>query len=372
MFNHDHYVPILKWKRGERKGLENVNSNFKENVTPLIEIQPVPYNHKVGDFSKTLDEHLSEVGKQVQIAWNQPSPIFVDLNTLYNNDDFTDDTLQSGQHFVELVMEEIESNGTAAIPVTGIHRHTSFLKAVKDSYHKYKNGICIRLEESDLSDIISIRRDLNELVDFLEIERNSVDIILDYKQIIPQQEQAHLNNIILTIAQFPNLLEWRTITLASTAYPNNLKQIPTNSNGSLPRTEWKVYQSLRNYGLARIPAFSDYNISHPDFVNLDPRIINMAAGLKYTANENFLIFRGVGVKNNGFAQMVNICQNVIDHSDYYGNAFSTGDQYIYDCTNLNCSPGNAETWVNVGVNHHLTVVAHDLANLHVASTVGSL
>lgn len=371
MFNHQQYVPILKWKRGERTALENITSTIKSNITPLIEIQPVPFDHKLGDFSKSLDEHLGEVGQQVKDSWGQPTPVFVDLNTLYNNEDFTEDTLQSGKHFVESVIDDIESNGTPAIPVTGILRYKEFHQAIKDTNNKYNNGICIRLEEADLSDIPELRKNIDNLINSLQIKKDKVDIVLDYKQIIPQQEQTHLNNIILTIARLPHLLHWRTLTLASTAYPSNLRSIPTNSNGSLPRTEWNVYKVLRNSGLARLPAFSDYNISIPNFINVDPRVINMAAGIKYTAGNEFLIFRGMGIKNKGFGQMVQICQNVINHPYYLGINFSVGDKYIYDCANSLCSTGNAERWVNVAVNHHLTLVVQDLSNLPVVSIVGS-
>ncbi|MGN7942668.1 beta family protein [Metabacillus sp. 22489] len=371
MFNHDHYVPILKWKRGERTALEQLDPARKSNMTPLIEVQPVPFNHTTGNFSKTIDDHLSDIGNHIKVAWDQNSPVFVDLYTLYNNEDFEDDILSNGQHPVEFVIDEIESNGTPAIPVTGIYRYQPFHDAIKSVSKKYNRGICLRLEEADLSDIPVLIEDLNNLLEFLEIEKEMVDIILDYKQILPQQEQEHLKNVILTIVQFPYLQNWRTLTLASTAYPKNLRQIPTNSSGSLPRTEWNVFQSLIGYGLVRLPAFGDYNISHPDFVNLDPRVINMAAGIKYTANNEFLIFRGIGIKNNGFSQMVQLCQNVINHQLYYGNHFSSGDQYIHDCAHQNVTTGNAEKWVTVGVNHHLTLVSLDLANLHVSSVVGS-
>lgn len=371
MFDQNHYVPILKWKRGERNALEKLDQTLKSNITPLIEVQPVPFDHAQGNFSKSLDNHLSDIGNQVKTAWKKIEPIFVDLNTLYENGDFEDDSLQSGEHPVEFVIDEIESKGIPAIPVTGIYRHTPFHAAIKAVWKKYNRGICLRLEEAELSDISILKSDIDNLLNFLQIDREMVDIILDYKQIIPQQEQQHTSNVVLTIVKLPYLLDWRTLTLASTAYPKNLTQIPTNSTGSLSRTEWKVYQNLKKYGLARVPAFSDYNISHPDFINLNPRVINMAASIKYTAGNEFIIFRGIGIKNNGFSQMVQICQNIINHSTYCGGNFSFGDQYIFDCAHQNCTTGNAEKWVTVGVNHHLSFVSHYFASLLASSAVGS-
>ncbi|MFJ8516157.1 beta family protein [Lysinibacillus xylanilyticus] len=364
MFNQNHYVPILKWKRGERTALEKLTSTVKNNMTPLIEIQPVPFDHKERVFSKTLDQHLAEIGTQVKTAWGQDKPIFVDVNTLYENGDFSEEVLQSGQHPVEFIIDEIEANGTKAIPVTGIYRYHSFHSSIKKMNDKYKSGVCLRLEEGEFSDTESLRKEINNFLNYIKEKPENIDIILDYKQILPKQEATHINNIILLLAQFPFISEWRTLTIASTAYPKTLQQIPTDSNGDIPRTEWEVYKKLSALSLGRTPSFGDYNITHPDFVNLDPRVINMAAGIRYTFDNKFYIFRGIGVKNNGFTQMVKICNDVINHTCYRGSTFSFGDNEIYNCANQTRSTnGNAETWVTSGINHHLTIVAQDISNL---------
>ena len=254
MFSENHYVPILKWKRGERTALEKLAPALKNGMTPLIEIQPVPFDHTNGVFSKTLDQHLGSVGNHVKTAWNQDTPLFVDADTLYVNGDFPVDTLlQSGQHPVEFLIDDIEAQGTKAIVVTGLDRYKPFQVAIKVVNDKYKRGICIRLEESDLSDINSLHVDIDNLLAFLDEKPENIDIILDYKQILPKQKQAHINNIIFLLAQLPHLSEWRTLTLASTAYPKTLQQVPTGSNGALDRTEWDVYKMIIALSLGRKP-----------------------------------------------------------------------------------------------------------------------
>ncbi|MFW7190041.1 beta family protein [Lysinibacillus sp. BNK-21] len=364
MFNHKHYVPIIKWKRGERNALEKLDPALKTNMTPLLEIQPIPFNHKEGTFSKTLDQHLENIGAQVKSAWDQDRPIFVDIDTLYENIESSEETVQSGQHPVEFIIDIIESNGIKVIPVTGIYRYQSFHDAIERITTKYHRGICIRLQEEELSDLASLPKVIDDLLDFHKISPKDVDLILDYKQILPTQEQTHVGNLILLLAQFPLISEWRTLTIASTAYPKTLQQIATGSNGSIPRTEWSVYQKLLTLSLGRLPAFSDYNITHPDFVDLDPRLINVAAGIRYTYSNKYYIFRGVSVKKNGFAQMTSICQDVVQHRCYRGGTFSFGDKEIEDCANqTRTTNGNLETWVTAGINHHLTLVAKDIANL---------
>ncbi|MED0762706.1 hypothetical protein P4S93_18500, partial [Aneurinibacillus thermoaerophilus] len=94
----------------------------------------------------------------------------------------------------------------------------------------------------------------------------------------------------------------------------------------------------------------------------NPKIV---ANIRYTTDDEFLIFRGIVVKNNGFSQMTGLCQTLINHNKYCGASFSYGDQYIYDCANGQ-QTGNAESWVTVGVNHHLTLTIKNLSSLHAA------
>lgn len=40
VFNERHYVPILRWKRGERWALKQLAEADKQRLTPLIELPP--------------------------------------------------------------------------------------------------------------------------------------------------------------------------------------------------------------------------------------------------------------------------------------------------------------------------------------------
>lgn len=365
MFDHREYVPILKWKRGEQTALKELTNICKLGITPLIEVQPIPYDHEKDEFKKTIDKHLDKIGEQVKSSWGVEKPIFVDVFTLYDNEDFDSDTLlSSGQHPVEFVIDSIENHGTAAIPVTGLFRYQSFHDAIKKVIQKYNRGVCIRLESDELNDLAALKNDLDDLLDFLNLSPDDADLVLDHKQISNKQKNTLIHNKILILAQLPYLKQWRTLTICSTAFPKNLTlHVPSNSQGALPRTEWTIYKHLANLNLARVPSFGDYNINNPAFVNLNPKLINPAVSIKYSRDDEFLIFKGAGIKNNGLAGMPNLAKQLVAHPKYCGQAFSFGDQYIFDCANGGPT-GNLETWVTVGVNHHLTLVVNDLANLY--------
>ena len=53
-FKHDHYVPVLRWKRAERVGLGKLAGSVRSQVTPLVELVPIADNTpgKVADEIK--------------------------------------------------------------------------------------------------------------------------------------------------------------------------------------------------------------------------------------------------------------------------------------------------------------------------------
>nr|WP_278430339.1 beta family protein [Brevibacillus laterosporus] len=365
MFDEREYVPILKWKRSEQSALKELTHANKQRMTPLIEIQPVPFDHDRDSFKKTLDQHLDKIGEQVKNSWSLEKAILVDVFTMYDNEDFdSEELLQNGVHPVEFVLDSIQSHGTKAIPVTGIRRYQSFQDAIKKMSTKYNNGVCIRLESEELTDLSETKSDLDFLLEFLTLSPNEIDLVLDYKQINFKQKKAFIQEIILTLSQFPYLRKWRTVTISSTTLPRNLSLVvPSNTYKALPRSEWAVYKNLSGLNLARVPAFGDYNINNPEFLNLNPKFINPAVSIKYTTEDEYLINKGGSYRKNGLAGMSKLAQQIITHPHYSGNTFSYGDNYIYLCANGGPS-GNLETWVTVGVNHHLTLVVNDLANLY--------
>ncbi|BAQ09965.1 hypothetical protein OXB_1494 [Bacillus sp. OxB-1] len=371
MFTESHYVPAIKWKRGERIALENLSTEQLERITPLIEIQPIQYDHKKKRFKKTIDQHLHQIGKELSTFWSQNRPVFVDAHTLFDDSRIDQEiTLNNGQSPLEFISDDIESNNITAIPVTSILRYPSYHDAVEICLERYKRGLALRLEKSDLENFDEFQKILADWLSSYKISPKDVDLILDFKEIDPAGGSLLLDEISLLITKFPYLNEWRTFTILSTSMTPNLSHLKTGSNSEIPRVEWEIYTNLLKRGLSRFPAYGDYNISSPEWFDFDPTVMNIGANLKYTVDDRFLIFRGRGVRQHGFSQFRKLCTDAINHSEFCGQTFSFGDDYIYKCaTDSKCSTGNSETWVRVCVNHHLAFVISRLANVPVNATV---
>lgn len=355
---------------GERNALKHVSGSRKESLTPLLEIQP--------PNDKTLDEHLLNFERQIKECWGKSEPIFVDIDHIYSSDIVSEETmLQSGEHPVEYIAKAVENAGTKCIPVFSFIRYNinqTYNDALKKVNETYSRGICLRITAEELVDLNDLKTSLDIFLEEFYLNQQSVDIILDFQDISTQNEQQLHNELVRVLLHFPYILKWRTLTFCSTSFPVQLsKKVATKSNGTLPRTEWKVYKQLSSLNIARIPSFGDYTVVNPQTTtDFDPSYMDMAPTIKYTITEEFLIFRGSGVKasGKGFAQTHTLAQDVVAHSEYLGKTFSHGDEFIHErATNSSSSKGNATSWVTVNVNHHLELVASHFSSSHVVSNV---
>jgi hypothetical protein len=107
--------------------------------------------------------------------------------------------------------------------------------------------------------------------------------------------------------------------------------------------------------------FGDYAIAHPVPTELDPRTMRMSASIRFTTDEDWLIVKGKNVRQYGFDQYFELCRTLVGLPEYLGENFSWGDRFIARCARGSAGPGNATTCRKVGTNHHLTLVARQLA-----------
>ncbi|MDO7787232.1 beta family protein [Desulforamulus aquiferis] len=358
MFDSKYYVPILKWKRGEQKALEFLSDQHKERLTPLIEIVPIPYDYANDRPQKAIDDHLKDIGNQLSTSWGKEKPIFLDLYWLDDSERLKDD-----RHPLEFIRSEASQKGINLIPVTGTTRSDDYNEAVKEAYIQDKLGVCIRLEDEDFLDIDSA---LEDLLEQLCVKPEQVDLVIDFKYTSPSDERKNILSMVSVINSIANINVWRNLILCCSAFPENMSGLPNDIITPIPRTEWITWKALVNTKkIRRMPVFGDYCIGSPGYVEMDPRIMNMTANVRYTVENDWLIAKGKSIKKHGGEQYYALCQGLTRHPQYCGHAFSWADQVIFDCAKRKCGPGNAETWRRVGTNHHLSFVVEQLSSFPV-------
>ena len=359
MFDHTHYVPILRGKLGEFSALEEATADVKSQMTPLIEVPLIPWDWQNEEPAKTVDAHVSQIGHRLERSWGTQRPLFIDLIWIPE-----DEILANGSHPLTYVLEDGRNIGVKLIPVTGLGRDDNYQRAAREGARQDGLGVCIRLEDDDFEDLAALEGRLGELVRLFELSPGEVDIVLDFRAIAAGQTSTFVLAVQSVIRSLPSLADWRTLTLAASAFPENLSGFSIGVMGT-QRAEWTVWQALANSRtkMPRLPTFGDYAINYPEPTEeVDPRIMRMSANLRYTSDGEWLIFKGRNVRDFGYEQFNQLCRALVQRSEYTGPDFSWGDGYIRRCADNRDGPGSATTWRKVGTSHHLAFVTDQIAN----------
>jgi hypothetical protein len=352
MFNYKHYVPALKWKLGECSALKNIHKDLKDKFTPLIEIPPIPYDFRNEKLARKIDEHIDKVGEQIKDSWNKTNPFFLDLSDIE-----LEERLEGNIHPLDALAEDIRKNNLQMIPVTAFDRDEAYQEQIS-TINKIDNmGFCLRIS---LDDIDNMEYQLDNLKRFTNISIKSIDLILDLQYISYESIKYILRLLPATINSIPELNDFRTFTFLATCFPQNLQGIEPNSIVPIKRYEWLIWNSLIKNRLDRKPAFGDYVITHPEIIEIDPRVMRMSANIRYTAEEEWFIFKGAQLRREGYVQFHDLSNKIVNHYSYCGEDFSTGDLYIKKCAEKKESTGNATTWRRIGTNHHITFVTKQI------------
>ena len=348
MFNHKHYVPVLKGKRAEFPALAALKS--KKHITPLLEAVP--------------SGESDDIPRRMAGKWPERTPYFIDFGYLDDPDD--DVTPAPNDHPLIECFADVHDRGQSAIPVTALSRSQSYQDAVKQIASEHERGAALRLTSDDFEDGSDGLEELLEAFkSYVELDESEIDLIIDIGSIagnssgaVAQVHRAHIDLV-------PNLDDWRTLTVSSSAFPLSLAPLIRNQWNPENRSDWRAWRSLVTGARppARLPAFGDYGIAHPD---LPPEgRATILAQLRYATPDTWLIWKGFNVFTHadGFDQFYAICRDLITRQEFRGSAFSAGDDEIQSKATNADSPGNAETWRRIGTNHHIETVLEQIANL---------
>lgn len=351
-FSFNHYVPALTWKRAEQAALQSLAVAARAQITPLIDIVPIPVDLDTGGQKKTLEEHVDPAIARINTAWGaaefflDPAEVALDLNA-------------QNQSGAVHVFAHAASLGLQFVPVTGLLRTPPEIAA---ALAHTQRGVALRLE----ADVLAMPNMPALLTGFLQVHHLQparVDLILDLGAVVGMPSFAITSTAQAQIQRVPNLGAWRTLTILASAFPLNLAGIVGTTQ--FPRDEWQAWSSLHamRATLPRMPAFGDYLIQSPDVQEgYDPRFMPMSPAIRYTLDNEWLILRGQSSKHQRLAaQYPNLAAQLIASSPpYYGQAHCQGCRDAAACAAYAAGFGSPEAWRRLGTMHHLTVATAQL------------
>ncbi|MCJ8028718.1 beta family protein [Shinella yambaruensis] len=334
------YTPILRWKRGERVGLQHLTAGAKQRSLPLFLLGADQYKLRPATARRDAVPAPDAFIQEVRIAWGT-TPFLLDASALPS---------QGLHHPLQAISAACAGAGLAMIPTTALAVSPAYQAAVNASVAT-GNGVCLRI---DLQEASSMQTWIGAWPHPLE----QTDLILDFGAEIGTVAQLGpaLDDVFLNLHAGNR---WRSVSMAGTSMPENFTGYLAGQH-LINRREWSLWQHL--HGL-RLP----YRLDYADFTSTSPGAPppNIAWGypinVKYTLPDSFLICRGVrttgpqGVEAD--VQLVNHANSIRNFAQRHALAHIWADSKIDDIAVGNASPQGLEHWVQLGVNRHIELMA---------------
>lgn len=347
-FGPDHYVPVLKTKRGEKSALRSIAASLQPRITPLLEI--------VERNKETLSAHLDNSFEKLAESVSSYSRCFIDAREL----------APDGQRGALDVFKRATDAGITFTPVTGVSRTADVSAALEYQ----TNGLALRLSKNDL-DQGELAKKVSAFIVQYRLVPNQVDLILDLgpvEELIVEGVAAFAEAFM---ANVPDHQEWRTFTISACAFSKSLGKIEPSSYASIERDEWLAWRDYlydQRRDLVRLPTFSDCAIQHPDGVEgFDPRVMAASAAIRYALEKEWLIIKGKSTKRVLPSKQFPGLAKTLVYGDckasYLGESHCNGCQSMKNAADGGPRLGSPEAWRRMGTIHHLSVVTQTLASL---------
>lgn len=346
-FGSGHYVPILFTKAGERDALKSISEATKAGFTPLLVVHPIGWDFEKDAPEKTIDQHLAKLPADLVKSWGT-RPAFVDGYHVQS------ETMSDGQHPLEWLVAQAAASDLELVPAVSPDHEPSYIDAVRRLVaSSVVHEVCLRLPVAHWpvppTDVM-----IDRLLAGLGIKRGSVHLVLDLRD---QTQSAASFALTKGLQNLAHPAEWKTLTVTATGMT---KLVPDGRGlHAIERGEWHNYVAMVNGGQfgVRRPTFGDYAISHPDpFADIDPRVLQISAKLKYTTDDTWLVVRGGLFKGNvgrggGGEEIRPVARELVAHAEFTPNHCGA-EQWIRAAAGTGPT-GAPRTWVKIGTWHHL-------------------
>lgn len=337
------YIPILRWKTGEKNCLERLSENTAKKTIPFIEVSPPSDSTSEEDAQKKLQKLINSFNT----SWNN-KPFYLYLSQdWYINIDSTDQIFEIFDNIYTGI------NHPEAIPAFDISDEVNISNA-KNLIKK--NGICLRVSGNDFEGLDKM---LDKYVDSSWISPENTDLLLDLKY-IGKEIYPHKAALTTAISDIPNIANYRRIIVASCSFPADISGIPSNTIEEIVRHE----VSIHDLCLKLQKTFS-FNYVYSDYGPMNLNEVAFVLGMspkfkiKYTTPDKYLVIKGLTVKKGGLdlPNIIPCCKQLVKHTEFSGANFSYGDKIISDIANgTSGKGGNLTNWVEYNFNHHITLI----------------
>jgi hypothetical protein len=329
------YKPLLRSKSGEVSALENLAAPAKRRIFPIVHLVAKP----PGSFANDL-----------AAAW-AGLPIAIDglfnMNAVGSTASFTSAVTTLGQQNVPVV-PSIECDAPA-----------NYVTAAKRFVGRFAAGVVVKATLRQLPHVSTwVAGQAWQLSDVHLV------IIAGHAALYPaDQFEAFVLQAIRS--HIPNPGMWASVALASSAAPRDHGALASGRN-VVPRLDWQLWNAVRpqlNFELE----YGDYGIAFPDLTEPPGVAMTRATvSVRYAVDDDWIILKGnptTGKRGQPMGTQYRAHARALlrePQFDNVPNCWADGRIRTLAATAPPQGAGNRESWVAIGVNRHLSLVAHHL------------
>lgn len=348
------YTPILKTKRGEAKALTYLDGQIAKRVIPLFDVLALKSGTTNGS---DVQEHMVKQAITIASAWKQRGPCYVDLFDVIPSARGV-----NGAHPVTIVYGKIAAELVEAIPVVGIERDVAYKLAIRGVVTNGVDAIAVRLDAEDIQLPSVLVSRITTLVTEIGATGLPLHLFMDFRSI------EHLSSDVIQVQVMKALSVLRTlnparIVFAASAIVPNMGNFKRGSLNRVPRRDFMTWDLIAK--AHPDVEYADYGVVHPDYFDFDPKVIKPAAKIRYTADKEWLIVKGIRWLDDT-SQHHDLSKMLQAEAEFRGND-CWGSEYIVSAANGRQKYGTLETWVTIDQNTHITHTVNQLAKISVAT-----
>jgi len=326
------YVPLFRSKSGEAAALFHLNVAAKDRIFPIFNLT----KSVSGSFA-------SEVGK----AW---AGRHLGLSGQFNYKENG-----SGADF-QRVFAELTSAGVNVVPTIAFGAPAEYAEIVWAITRSAGTGLAVKVRTGDLQQVAAWLAANGQ-------QPQDVDLVLTVGHIPDIGEGVVDDAVLHTLQQLRLPLPWRSITLAASAAPKDMSSMKLGHN-AVPRLDWLLWQKLHPQVDFQLD-YGDCGISHPGMKDA-PGFAMAAAtvSVRYTTDSEWIVLKGRPIKGTTRVDMPKQYKQhaatLVAAPQFGGVANCWGDGRIPQIASGAISAGNRRSWVELGANRHLSLVADRL------------
>jgi Beta protein len=351
------YVPALRLKQGEYRGLHRLASDISDKIVPRLVVPPPKERDPEKLRPLTKDEIVYETGRRISEHWKMRDA-FLDIRFLFP---------EFGEaeciEWLPRMFDIARKANSKPIPVVTLSdaigsRAPAFRIALAT---ESETKAAIRIESGEIDGQLSGR--VAAAMASLDLTPSDCTVLADFSDADFSDTSAVANIAQGAMEDLQAIGRWRQIVFQGTNYP---EVNPAKSDGIaiIPRNEWLAWkEAVKLDGSSpEHLIFGDYGADCAKF-----EFKKTSGGIpirhyRYATSDSWLVVRGIAT-GQADSVMRDVCERILKSGKFAGRAFCSADDYIFGTAKGWAGPGNGSTWREINTAHHITRVVRDIGGI---------